>query len=488
MLHSVIERFHLIQVLCLGDVMLDRFIVGSVQRISPERPVPVLTAASTDLFAGGAANVARNIAALGGRCTVVGVVGDDSAGEDLSRLLHATAGIEIQLVLAGDRPTTEKTRFVAQGQHMLRVDRENSGPIPREIEARLLEIVEEQLGRHQVLVLSDYAKGVLTARVVRGAIELARARGVPVVVDPKSSDLARYNGASIITPNTGEAFAATGINPADDGGAEAAGQCILDRTDVGSALITRAEKGMSLFERLAEPLHIAATAQEVTDTVGAGDTVIATLALAIGAGARHAEAACLANTAAGLVVAKRGTATVTRSELLSDFDRKSDKGLVSPLIKVRSREEASEQVAAWRADGLSVGFTNGCFDILHTGHIAILNYSRSNCDRLIIGLNTDASVRRLKGPNRPVNGQKDRAMLIAALAVVDAVVLFDEDTPGALIDLLKPDVLVKGADYTIDQIVGAETVLANGGRVLRFELVPHHSTTRTIAKLSMGAK
>jgi len=480
---SLIERIAGVRVLCVGDVMLDRFIGGAVRRISPESPVPVLSVTGTEMFAGGAANVARNVAALGGRCTLVGVVGEDGAGLDLKRLVDATPGVSSAFVAMSERPTTEKTRFVAHGQHMLRADSEHAAPVPQAVEDRLIAAVSSHLAGHDVVVLSDYAKGVLTDRVIAETIARARAAGLAVIVDPKSADLKRYDRATLVTPNASEVLLATGIDPASDEGAVAAGRKILAETGIDAILVTRAERGMTLVSRDAAPLHIASRAREVADVVGAGDTVVATLSLAVGAKAALGEAARIANAAAGIVVGKRGTATPTRSELVEELDGGVRRGLAPPQVKVLTREEAQERRAAWQQDGLKVGFTNGCFDILHVGHLAILDFARAHCDRLVVGVNTDASVKRLKGPERPVNSEADRALLLAALAMVDAVVLFGEDTPQEIIAELQPDVLVKGADYTVAQIVGADIVLTRGGEVLRCELVPGRSTTSTIARL-----
>jgi D-beta-D-heptose 7-phosphate kinase/D-beta-D-heptose 1-phosphate adenosyltransferase len=462
--------------------MVDRFVTGAVHRISPESPVPVLSVAGSTTFAGGAANVARNIAALGGHCTLIGVTGQDAAGRELQWLIDEAPGITASLVAVEGRPTTEKVRFVAQGQHMLRADSEDTSPVRAAVEAELLARLEHCLPGHDVLVLSDYAKGVLTDAVTTGAIALARKAGVPVVVDPKSPNFARYDGATVVTPNAREVQAATGINPADDALAALAGQKVLGETAIGAILITRAEKGMTLVTRRGMPLTILSRAREVADVVGAGDTVIATLALALGSGAELDQAAAIANSAAGIVVGKRGTATVSRTELIEALEAETRAGLAPPQVKVLPWAEARLRVEAWRRDGLKIGFTNGCFDILHIGHIALLDFARAHCDRLVVGLNSDPSIRRLKGPQRPVNAEGDRSLLLAALSVVDTVVLFDEDTPRELIDHLQPDVLVKGADYQISEIVGADTVLARGGEVLRFELVPGRSTTGTIER------
>ena len=485
---SIIDQFSQVRVLCLGDVMLDRFITGAARRISPESPVPVLSVSSSATIAGGSANVARNIASLGGQCTLVGVIGSDGCGSELRHILEETPGVRPLLVASGDRPTTEKIRFVAQGQHMLRSDREETGPVPAEVEAAILAHVAAALPDHDVVVLSDYAKGVLTPTVIREVLALAAERGAPVIVDPKSSDLARYDGATLVTPNLQEIWLATGISGESDESAVAAGRKVLERTGIGAVLVTRSEKGMTLVQRTAEPVHIPTVAREVADVVGAGDTVIAALALVVGAGGALDEAAYIANAAAGVAVGKRGTATVSRAELVSELDRQSRTAVTSSAMKVASRAAAAAQVETWKRHGLSVGFTNGCFDILHVGHIGIIEFARAHCDRLVVAVNSDASVSRLKGPSRPVNGEMDRAQVISAIGAVDLAVIFDEDTPEQLIEELQPDVLVKGADYEVSEIVGAASVMARGGKVLRFELVPGRSTTQVISRMTAGAR
>ncbi|HET8611727.1 MAG TPA: D-glycero-beta-D-manno-heptose-7-phosphate kinase [Sphingomonas sp.] len=474
--------FEAVRALCVGDIMLDRFVEGSVNRISPESPVPVILLRDALNVPGGAANVGRNISALGGRCTLIGAVGEDAAGRELAGLLSECGRIEPLLVPDAGRPTIEKTRFVCHGQHLLRADREEPGDVSGEAGREIVRRVREQLPRHHVLILSDYAKGVLTDAVIAETIALARAAGVPVVVDPKSARLDRYAGATIVTPNAKEAAAATGIEVGDDESAARAGEIALDKAGIDALLLTRAERGMSLIGRGGLVEHVPASARDVFDVVGAGDTVVATLALCLGAGAGLAEAARIANAAAGVVVGKHGTATVTRTELLDELGRLGRKGLASPSLKLLDRDLAARQRERWARDGLRVGFTNGCFDILHIGHARILEYARSRCDKLIVGINADSSVRRLKGPTRPVNPEADRSELIAALGFVDMAVIFDEDTPQALIEALQPDVLVKGSDYSIDRIVGADVVLARGGEVLTFDLVPGRSTSGIIAR------
>ena len=478
---NAIDKMASVNVLCIGDVMIDRFISGSVRRISPESPVPVLSISSTQCVPGGAANVARNISALGGKCTILSVVGDDDAGRELKNAVITTQAVSCHFVIDPRRPTTEKIRFVSQGQHMLRADNENSQTIAPDTESALISLIVEQLPSHHVVVLSDYAKGVLSDAVIQATVDLAHAHGKPVITDPKSAQLSRYSGATVLTPNAKEAFEATGIEATDsDEQAELAGKKILNTGEFAGVLITRAHRGMSLVTRNAPTLHIPANAREVFDVVGAGDTVVSTLALAIGSGDTLSDAARLANAAAGVVVGKRGTATLSQTELRDAMARATSGQLATIQSKIFALQDLQNLVASWRKDGYSVGFTNGCFDVLHVGHLSILGFSKAHCGRLVVGVNSDASVSRLKGPTRPINPQLDRATVIAALVSVDAVVIFDEDTPLDLITALQPDVLVKGADYTIDKIVGADVVTARGGQVITCELVPGRSSTRTI--------
>lgn len=481
---TVTDKLSRVRVLCVGDVMLDRFVSGHVRRISPESPVPVLSVSGTQSFPGGAANVARNIASLGGLCTLVSVVGEDAVGRELRERLDLLEGVRCEFCVGSDRPTSEKIRFVANGQHMLRTDAEVTAAVDRATELVLIGLVERLAPAHDVVVLSDYAKGLLTDAVVSAAIASALRHRLPIVVDPKSVHLARYSGATVITPNSKEVMDATGIDPTeDDARAEAAGNAILADAGVEAVLLTRAHRGMTLVCKTAPVVNIEASAREVFDVVGAGDTVIATLSLALGAGLDLAQAARLANSAAGVVVGKRGTATVTQTELADEVQRLTSGSLQGFKNKIMSREDAAALALTWRKNGFKVGFTNGCFDILHVGHLAILAFARQHSGRLIVAVNSDDSVRRLKEAGRPINSEDDRAMVLAALAVVDAVVVFDEDTPLQMIEQLSPDVLVKGADYSIETIVGARHVLSRGGKVLTCDLVPGRSTTRVIESL-----
>lgn len=475
-----VEAFTNIQILILGDVMLDRFVYGAVERISPEAPVPVLSVVRETSMPGGAANVARNVASLGGRAVLIGVAGDDSNGRLLADTIGTIAGIENRILTISGRPTTAKTRLVADNQQVVRVDSEVRTPLG-EGEAALLARYAEALIGADLVVLSDYAKGVLSPQVLKQAIALARAARKPVVADPKSDDIARYDGATVVTPNFGEAAKATGISGRDDASAAAMAAALLQKAPtLDAVIITRSGDGMSLAERGKAIRHVPVTAKEVTDVSGAGDTVVATLALALASGASLAEAVDLANTAAGIAVAKRGTADVRAEELLAEF-RQEEIGQM--IAKNAELPEALAQVHAWRKQGLRVGFTNGCFDLIHPGHVSLLAQARAACDRLIVGLNSDESVHRLKGPTRPVQDERSRAMVLGALASVDLVVLFGEDTPKELIEKICPDVLVKGADYRLDQVVGADFVQSHGGKVVLVDLTAGQSTTGIISRI-----
>jgi len=466
-------------VLAVGDVMLDRFITGRVDRISPEAPIPVLAVDHESVMPGGVGNVVSNIRALGGAVQLVALVGKDADAESLTALL--APGRDIGFVRDASRPTAVKARFVAGGQQLLRADYEVTRPVAGKIEDRILDGIEERLPRARVLVLSDYGKGVLTDRVLRAAIAGAKSQGIPVIVDPKGADYSRYRGASVVTPNLKELAEASGSQASSDAEVEEAARRVLAKSGIAAMVATRGSAGLSVIRMDQNAVHIRAQAREVFDVSGAGDTVVATLALALATGNELPAAAALANLAASIVVGKVGTASVTADELRGAVD---EAGLFSG--KVRTRSGLVDQVARWRRRGLKVGFTNGCFDLLHPGHLSLLRQARAACDRLVVGLNSDASVRRLKGPTRPVSDQLARATVLSAVSDVDAVTIFDEDTPIALIEAIRPDVLVKGADYTVGQIVGADFVMAQGGQVIRATLEPGHSTTAVIAKMAAG--
>jgi D-beta-D-heptose 7-phosphate kinase/D-beta-D-heptose 1-phosphate adenosyltransferase len=465
-----------VTILSLGDIMLDRFVSGVVERISPEAPIPVLAIDRETVMPGGVGNVVSNIRALGGGTGVIAVVGDDREADTLSGLLAPAE--DVSFVRDPGRPTAVKTRFIAGGQQLLRADFERRRPLDPEIEEQVLRVLEIRLPLADALVLSDYGKGVLTRRVLEAAISGGRASGIPVIVDPKGSDYGRYRGAAVVTPNLKELAEAAGYAGKGDAEIEDSARGVLARSGIGAMIVTRGPEGLSVVPTDGAAVHVRAQAREVFDVSGAGDTVVATLALSLATGADLPTAARLANLAASIVVGKVGTASVTAEELRGAAD--DDAHFHS---KLRTVAALVDQVERWRRRDLRVGFTNGCFDLLHPGHLSLIRQARAGCDRLVVGLNSDASVRRLKGPTRPVSSETARADVLSAIADIDAVVIFDEDTPLRLIEALRPDVLVKGADYQISQIVGADFVMSYGGRVLRAELRPGHSTTAVIARM-----
>jgi len=478
-LTSLVERLNEASVTCIGDLMLDRFIYGEVERVSPEAPVPVLRVASETDMLGGAGNVVRNLAALQARSALAAVVGDDEAGHRTETLLRELPHCRPFLIVEPGRGTTIKTRCIGGNQQILRVDREQRDAIAEETSEALLANLKEGLAATQVCVLSDYGKGVLTADLTRSAIELAHASGCRVVIDPKGTDYERYRGADVITPNREELAIATGMPARQEADLVSAAQQLRERYSIGAVVVTRSEEGMSVIE--ADAIHhLPAETLEVYDVSGAGDTVVATLAAACAVGMPLAAAAQLANVAAGIAVSKLGTAVTEARELLATLRHRQ---LLDFEGKVMDHQLARRLTQSWQAEGLVVGFTNGCFDLIHPGHVALLENARKACDRLVVGLNSDASTTRLKGPQRPVQNEAARATVLASMSSVDMVVTFSDDTPLALLEELRPDVLIKGADYTLDQVVGADLVHGYGGRVELIEIVPEQSTTRIVDRL-----
>lgn len=478
---EVLGEFAHAHVICIGDVMLDRFVYGAVERISPEAPVPVLRITHEREMLGGAGNVISNLAALGASAALVSVVGADEPGRRVRELIAEFPAIQSELADDPGRTTSTKIRCVAGSQQMLRLDRETVAALSTTAASSIVAKLTAALRPHSVVVLSDYGKGVLTPELIQSVIATAKVAGRPVLVDPKGRDYAIYRGADLITPNRSELALATGMPVDNDVNVIAAARRLIDQFDFGVVVAKRSEQGMTIVTRAGEVHHLRAEAREVFDVSGAGDTVTATLATAISCGQSWPRAAFLANLAAGIAVGKIGTAPTTIGELrrsvLASRRGQSER-------KIQGWDEAAATILKWKAAGLSVGFTNGCYDLLHPGHVRLLEEARAACDRLVVGLNSDSSVRRLKGPTRPVQAEHARATVLASLASVDALVLFEQDTPLELIRSLRPDVLVKGADYTIQTVVGASDVQSWGGRVVLVDLVPEQSTTRLVKKMA----
>ena len=464
-------------VLVVGDVMLDRYLHGAAERISPEAPVPVLHVRRTSLRPGGAANVAVNVAALGGQPRLVGVVGHDAAAEQLRRNL-AEEGVAGDDLLATDAvPTTTKTRLLAGHHQVARFDEEQALvdlPAREEVVRRARTLVRG-VG---VAVISDYAKGVCDTVVCRAVIEEGSRAGVTVVVDPKDADFTKYSGAAVITPNRGEAAAVVQFPIRDHDDAIRAARKIADRFAIGAVIVTLGEQGMVVLAG-GEVSLIPTQARRVFDVTGAGDTAVAMLAVALAEGSDLPQACFLANAAAGLQVGRIGTARISRGEVAEAIER----GESAARGKVVDLESLRLLVRRARAEGKRIGFTNGCFDILHHGHVTLLDAAARECDALVVGVNSDASVRRLKGSPRPFVPAGERQAVLAGLASVAWVCEFDADTPLDLIRAVEPDVLVKGADYTLDRVVGADIVLARGGRVVTPLFVPNASTTSIVDRI-----
>jgi D-beta-D-heptose 7-phosphate kinase/D-beta-D-heptose 1-phosphate adenosyltransferase len=470
------------KIVCIGDVMLDRFVYGDVSRISPEAPVPIMRRTREASMPGGAGNVARNLASLGLFTALVGVVGDDPEGRELASLMGQVQNVEADLIAMRGRPTTLKTRFVAGSQQLLRVDAEEVASIGPDIEVKLTGAIHQVAADAALIILSDYAKGAMTDAVIKAALDAGEAFGIPVIADPKGRDFRRYGAVDLLKPNGNELAHAFGMPTETDRDAAEALAAAAKTLPAKAVVVTRAAKGMSFITQDGEVTHRAGKAREVYDVSGAGDTSIAALALGLAGGGTLSQAVDLAIAASGIAVGKSGTATVSAAELKGALEM----GLVNGGVSHIPLETAISQVAAWRDAGLTVGFTNGCFDILHPGHLKVLEEAKSRCGRLIVGLNSDASVKRLKGPTRPVNDAESRARVLSGLSAVDAVVVFDEDTPAALIEALQPDLLVKGGDYTLETIVGADIVLARGGTVHIVPVLDGQSTTAAIARANSG--
>jgi D-beta-D-heptose 7-phosphate kinase / D-beta-D-heptose 1-phosphate adenosyltransferase len=482
--HAMMSR----TVLCVGDLMLDEFVYGEVSRISPEAPAPVIAVQRSETNIGGAGNVARNIASLGGRCIFVGLIGEDDSGAKLKQALAQHKRIESVLVCDASRSTTRKVRFVSEhfSTHMLRADWEQARPASGDIEQKLIDAIMPLLPRADIVLLSDYAKGVLTARVIRNVIDGTKKLNKRVIVDPKSANFAIYRGATLLTPNRKEFAEATRSRADTDQSIAEAAQDAMQLADCEAMLVTQSEHGMTLVVRQGEAIHVPALPVKVRDVSGAGDTVAAALALTLAAGADWETALRMANAAAAVAVSKKGTAIVTPPELRRRILPHAFLAAEEKIVGDDTGLEA--HLAEWRKQGLRVGFTNGCFDILHPGHVKVLTAARGACDRLIVGLNSDASVKRLKGEGRPVQDERARAEVLAALEAVDLVVFFEEDTPIELITRIKPSVLVKGGDYRREQVVGHEIVEANGGEVMLVDILPGFSTTSLVDRARAGQR
>jgi D-beta-D-heptose 7-phosphate kinase / D-beta-D-heptose 1-phosphate adenosyltransferase len=482
-IESLFNRAKDIRALVIGDLMLDEYLWGKAERISPEAPVQVVDVTREDLRLGGAGNVVNNLVALGCQVAVCSVIGGDENG---SHLRHAFTGKGVDLTGVFEDPlrlTSKKTRVIAANQQIVRIDRESKDEISLVFEEKVLDFLAAEASRFDVILVSDYLKGVLTPRVLEAVCATGRRLGIPVVIDPKGIDYGKYRGATILTPNRKEAETASRIAIRDVESLKKAAGSLLEGLELEALLITRSEEGMSLFKRDGSTVHIPTVAREVYDVTGAGDTVLSVLSLCLACGLEPGEAARVANVAAGIAVGKLGTSTVSPGEIIAEIGH----GHQDSDAKIKNLDVLASMVAAEREKGKRLVFTNGCFDLLHVGHVKYLQKARTFGDLLVIGLNSDASVRRLKGESRPLIGEAERAHILAALDCVDYVVIFDEDTPLRLINTLRPQVLVKGGDYTPERVVGKEVVESYGGRVELVTFVDGKSTTSIIDKIRKGA-
>ena len=467
--------------LVIGDLMLDRYLIGDVQRISPEAPVPVVLLKHQNDRAGGAANVAANLANLGITTRIAGCVGEDAEATTLLALINHL-GIKSEAVIqSSERPTIAKTRVMSSHQQIVRIDQESQAALSEAENSELHILITRAIhDQPAIVILSDYAKGVLSESTCRFIIETCHQAKIPVLVDPKGHDYTKYKGATALTPNKKETAEACGVSMNDNKALLAAAKQLKKSLGLDFLAVTRGEEGITLLEQDTDH-HIAATAKQVFDVSGAGDTVIATLAAALIHGLSAQEALSLANTAAGIVVGKVGTVPIQLDELLHEL---TSKNASKQADKICDLPSLKNKVNTWRASHQKIIFTNGCFDLLHAGHVTYLEAAKKTGDKLILGLNTDRSVSALKGPTRPVIHENDRARVLAALEAVDAVILFDEDTPLNLIDAIKPDVIVKGDDYTEEQVVGGKEVKSWGGSVKLIPLVQGRSTSGILEKIS----
>lgn len=468
-----------LKALVVGDLMLDEYLWGKAERISPEAPVAVVDVTRQDMRLGGAGNVINNLLSLGCQVRVASVIGDDDDGRMVLKRLDLR-GVEADgVVLSPARKTSRKTRVLASNQQMLRIDRESREEIDDESAQQVLDFVRLQLPQVQVVLISDYLKGVLTDRLTRELIVMCRKTGVPVLVDPKGQDYSKYQGATLLTPNRKEAAEASGIHLSSGEDVSRAGWKLLNDLELDALVLTRSEEGVSLFMEGREEIQLPTVAREVFDVSGAGDTVLASIGLGLAGGLDLADAARLANLAAGVVVGKVGTSTVTPDEILRSISVEVDR----TDAKIRSRNELQQILLEEKSRGRTIVFTNGCFDLLHVGHVKYLQKAKALGDRLVLGLNSDASIRRLKGEKRPLIGEEERAHIMAALDCIDYVCVFDEDTPLDLISALHPDILVKGGDYKPEEVVGKEIVESYGGRVELISFVDGKSSTNIIEKI-----
>tara|TARA_Y100001934_G_scaffold43869_1_gene52923 strand:- start:957 stop:2435 length:1479 start_codon:yes stop_codon:yes gene_type:complete len=479
-LKTAIDKLSSAKVICVGDVMLDKFIYGEIERISPEAPIPVLRCISETSMLGGGGNVARNIIGLGGYCKFVSVVGKDSAGKELISQVGKLKNLDARLITDPKRQTSIKTRFIASNQQVMRADTETIEPITSETEKLVLDAISREASDFSAIVLADYGKGVLSDGLAQKILSMAKTNKIPVVVDPQGSNYFEYDNASIVTPNKKELQEATGLAVETTEDIVAAAMKLMKAKNIKAVLATRSADGMTLVHSNGNYDHYPAQAREVFDVSGAGDTVAACLATCIAANIPIDVSVKLANAAAGIVVAKMGTAVAYNDDLLGSI---TDIGAEENEKKVHSLQSLSKTIIEWKKMGYLVGFTNGCFDLIHPGHLSVIQKAKSLCDRLIVAVNSDVSIKAIKGEKRPIQNQNTRMAILSALSAVDVVIKFDSKTPTDLIKKLEPDKFFKGSDYIDAEIPESKIVESYGGEVVFVDLIEGHSTTSTINQI-----
>jgi len=478
----LVDKLNNARILVVGDVMLDRYIYGEVARISPEAPVPVLRQSRRISTIGGAGNVVRNLVSLGSRVYFVSVVGNDPESKEIKDILSSLNRIEAKIITDEERKTTIKTRYIGDRQQILRVDRETANDLSQKLQTEAVRAFEEFAKVSDVVVLSDYGKGFFCQDIITSIIEIGRRNCKPVLVDPKGKDFTRYRRANVLTPNLKELAEATGLPVKGDEAVVTAARRIIDSCDLDGVLATRSQEGMSLIQRSGEVRHFRAEAKEVFDVSGAGDTAMAVLAAGLGVGGSLPESAELANVGAGIAVGKAGTAVVYQKELIQALRHEE---LFGAEYKIMDLDDAIERMGEWRTKGHRLGFTNGVFDLLHPGHLSLLSQAARACDRLIVGLNGDLSVEKIKG-GAPIQNEAARSAILASLEIVDGVVIFQDETPISLITALRPDVLIKGTNYRPEEVVGADIVKSYGGEVVLANVLDIHRTNSTIGRMTKG--
>ena len=483
-----LKKFAQCRILVVGDLMLDRYLWGDVERISPEAPIPVVHIRKKSDVPGGAGNVVSNLVNLGCSVVVTGVRGNDMAGKLLNQILQ-NLKVQTHIPIDSERPTVTKTRIVSHGQQLLRVDEEEFFALSEYMESKIIKLVNNNLPECNAVILSDYGKGVLKNReLTQTIINLAKENNIPVIVDPKGRDWERYRGATCVTPNTRELEKEYGDTLTEEGQLTEAMRRVLTEYNFGWLIVTRGPLGMCVMNHENAPIFVPTVARQVYDVSGAGDTVVATLALGVSSGLSFLDSAKLANLAAGIVVGKIGTQPICLFELRASLETTGvDAWTGNGMQKIASLTAAIIQIDAWRASGQKIVFTNGCFDLLHPGHVHLLHQAKDLGDRLIVGLNSDASVTRIKGPSRPVLKENDRASLLSSLQCVDMVVLFEEDSPDELIRILRPDVLVKGAGYRLEEVVGRAIVESYGGEIKLIPILEGYSITDIRERILRGS-